>query len=130
MAVLDASVGVKWFRREGGTDEAHDLLARHGRGELAIVVASHFLHEVLSVALRERGAGTLADVWASLRDARLGVVHLDDELVAEASRRCRALRCTFYDALAPALATLLGGTLYSGDRRAHGAFSGVRIIGD
>lgn len=129
LAVLDSSVGVKWYRPESGSEEAMGLLLDHGRGDLHIVVASHFLHEVLNVARREWGSARTLDAWELLRGARLSVAHLDDELVEAAASQCRVLGCTFYDALAPALAALLDAPLYSADRRAHGAFPGVSIVG-
>jgi predicted nucleic acid-binding protein len=48
--------------------------------------------------------------------------------VREALVQCRVLGCTFYDALAPALATIHGATLSSADRRAHGGFEGVVLL--
>ena len=38
VCVIDASVGVKWFRNEPGPHAARELLARHVAGEIAIAV--------------------------------------------------------------------------------------------
>ena len=62
--------------------------------------------------------------------SELHVHALSPELVGEAARQCALLGCTFYDALAPALAVLIGGELISADRCAHGAFEHVRILGE
>ena len=61
-------------------------------------------------------------------EAGVDVVPLTDEVVREAAAQCGALGCSFYDALAPACAVLLGATLVSADARAHSAFPGVRLI--
>jgi predicted nucleic acid-binding protein len=128
-AVLDASVGVKWLREEAGREAAHSLLERHHQGLVRIIVPAHFLHEVLSVAVRDGGPDTGAAVWEALRLAELTVVALDDAVAAEAFHQCSGLGCSFYDALAPAVAEILGARLYSADRRAHSAYPNVEIIG-
>jgi len=66
VCVVDASVGVKWFRNEPGSSEARELLARHIGGELALAVDSLFLHEVLRVASRDAHAEDAVRVWADL----------------------------------------------------------------
>jgi predicted nucleic acid-binding protein len=129
VVVLDASVGVKWIREEPGTTRAEELLTSHMRGEVRIAVPVHFLHEVMSVAVREGGAELAGEVWDSLEQARLTVVTLDSTLARAGIGQCRALGCTFYDALAPGLAALLDAPLYSADERAHAAFPGVRMVG-
>jgi len=60
--------------------------------------------------------------------ADLTVIGLDDEVAAAAFEQCRILGCSFYDALAPALAVLLGATLYSADKRAHDRYPGVVVL--
>lgn len=130
LAVLDSSVGVKWIKPEEGSDTALGLLADHRDGRLRLVVPSHFVHEVVATAVRHAGVGFGEEAWTHLDDAGLTVFGLDDVLARSAFEQCRALSCSFYDALAPALAEQLGATLYSADRRAHGGFAGVVIIGD
>ena len=126
--VLDASAGVKWFRPEAGQDRALELLERAEAGEIRIAVPTHFLHEVLSVVRRERGPGWVVSAWERLMETGIDVVPLTEEVVVEAAEQCAALGCSFYDALAPACATLLGATLASADARAHGSYPGVLLI--
>ncbi len=126
--VLDASAGVKWFKPEAGAEEARALLEDHGRRRIRIVVTSQFVLEVVSVAVRH-SVDVGEPVWAALRAADLTVVGLDDTLAAAAFDQCRVLGCSFYDALAPALATVLGATLCSADTRAHAEFPGVMLVG-
>jgi predicted nucleic acid-binding protein len=127
--VLDASVGVKWFKPEAGRDEAMQLLALHRDGQVRIAVPSLFAHELLAVAVRHGGPEFGRRVWELLQGARLSVVGLHDGVVAEALAQCDALGCSFYDALAPAVAVHMGAQLVSADERAHGGFEGVRILG-
>lgn len=128
LVVLDASVGVKWFKDEPGSTDARKLLQDHRDDVAHIVVPALFTHEVVASAVK-RGVGHGESVWRLLRDSELTAVGLDDALVIAALDQCRLLGCSFYDALAPALALLLDATLYSADKRAHGRFPGVVLFG-
>lgn len=128
LLVLDASIGVKWFKPEIGQEAALELLQGAAAGEIAIAVPTHFVHEVLSVIARRRSPAALIPAWEILQDADLSVVPLTDEVVREAARQCGLLGCSFYDALAPACAALLGATLVSADSRAHGAYPDLQLI--
>jgi predicted nucleic acid-binding protein len=127
--VLDASVGVKWFLAEHGSDQADLLLSRCAAGEVSLLAPTHFMHEVLSVVRRDFGSAWIVPAWEMMVDARLGIAELGEDLVAEAAAQSQALGCSFYDSLAPAVASLLGATLVSADSRTHGAYPGVRLIG-
>jgi predicted nucleic acid-binding protein len=126
--VLDASVGVKWFKDEQGSGRARALY-------LAVSVRRD--RACRSDALRSRGARgraagdearAIPEGWRHIKASGVAVLPLSDEVVAEAARQCEALGCSFYDALAPACASLLGATLASADERAHGAYPGVHLI--
>ena len=127
--VLDASVGVKWFKREAGHEAARALYLRAASGEIDLAAPTHFAHEVLSVVQREMTARAVPEAWSRLNQSGITLVPLSDEVVTEAAAQADALRCSFYVALAPACAALLGATLYSADARAHGAYPHVVIIG-
>jgi predicted nucleic acid-binding protein len=128
VVVLDSSVGVKWIKPEPGRDAALALLGEHRDGTVRIVVATQFLHEVVAVAVRHGGPSLGRATWQSLSAAELTTVGLDDRLAQAAFEQCRLLSCTFYDALAPAIAEELGATLCSADARAHARFAGVQLI--
>jgi predicted nucleic acid-binding protein len=127
--VLDASVGVKWFRAEAGSDEAVEVVRRHVRGEVGMVVPVVFVHEVLEVARRLLGVDVARQQWTDWRAMRIHIAGIDDALVASALDLSVALDCTLYDAMAPALAERLGAPLYSADRHAHGRVDDVVLIG-
>jgi predicted nucleic acid-binding protein len=126
--VLDASVGVKWMKPEVGREEARGLLEDHRDGRVRLVVPALFVLEVVAVAVRHGGPVFGERTWRTLQLVGLTAVGLDDELAAAAFEQCRRLGCSFYDALAPALADRLSAPLVSADRRAHGAYPGVRLI--
>jgi predicted nucleic acid-binding protein len=129
VVVLDASVGVKWFRDEAGSHEAADLLRRHAAREIRLAVPVVFLHEVLDVARRTGGIDDARDVLEAVSREEILVIGADAEFLRRALDVCERLDCTVYDAAAPALAELLDAQLVSADRRAHGEVPGVRIIG-
>ncbi|MBA4370561.1 MAG: hypothetical protein C0418_03160 [Coriobacteriaceae bacterium] len=129
LVVLDASVGVKWIKPEAGREQARALLADHREGRIRIVVPVHFLHEVVGFAVRHGGVEFGEQAWRELGNADLTIVGLDDTIAASAFDQVRLLGCSFYDALAPALAERLGATLCSADARAHARFADVTLIG-
>jgi len=126
--VLDASVGVKWFRDEAGTDGALQLLRAHGRGEIELVVPSLFVYEVVAVAIRSLPAAQADAFWERFVSWRVSVVEVGATLVHEALAVRQELGCSFYDAVAPALARELGARLCSADVRAHGGWPGVMLL--
>ena len=127
--VLDASVGVKWLKREVGSDEALALLEDAAAGEVLIVVPAVFPHEVLDVARRRRGHSVAREFWAHIHELGVLVAGTDVDLIQATLATAEALECTVYDAAAPALAERLGCPLASADRRAHGRVAGVRLLG-
>lgn len=127
--VLDASVGVKWFKDESGSAEARALIAQLGEGAVRLVVPVVFPFEVLDVARRLFGVADARRVWEELCAAGLLVAGSDEALLAETLRSAGELGCTLYDAAAPALAARLECPLVSADRRAHCRVAGVRLIG-
>ena len=126
--VLDASVGVKWFKDEEGSKQARVLIEQLGAGAIQLVVPAVFPLEVLDVARRLFGIRDAVRVWDELSAAGLLVAGSDEALLAETLAVAGALGCTLYDAAAPALANRLGCPLVSADRRAHGRVDGVQLI--
>jgi predicted nucleic acid-binding protein len=127
--VMDASVGVKWFRDEAGSAEALELLRRLGAHELQLVVPVIFLHEVLDVARRTAGIERARELWESLEHDGIVVVGADPSFVEAMLAMCERLGCSLHDAAAPVLAEMLDAELVSADRRAHDSLPNVRIVG-
>jgi predicted nucleic acid-binding protein len=129
VCVLDASVGVKWFRDEAGSDEARDLLARYRSGSLLIAVDTLFYYEVMRASTRGKHPHDAEQVWRELQRLELATVPLGEELVGAAAGAVEQLGCALYDAFAAGLADLLDAPLYSADARAHGKHPRVRLLG-
>lgn len=129
IVVADASVLVKTFRQEAGSQEALGLLAAHGRGDVVLVLPALAVEESLNVARRELGTAGARRVWEAICDTQAPIVPFDDAVAQAAFDACERLGCTFYDAVAAGLAGLVDGTLWSGDRKAHGGVPGATIVG-
>lgn len=127
--VLDASVGVKWFRDEPGSAEARQLLRDHADGSLRLVVPVLFFYEVLDVVRRCFGAERTLQVWQALLADDLVVANPGAQGFEGAIEVASRHGCTLCDAAAPALAEVLECTLVSADRYAHGKVPGVQLIG-
>jgi predicted nucleic acid-binding protein len=126
--VLDASVGVKWFRDEPGSDKARALLRAHGEGDITIVVPSLFVYELMNVAERCLTPEDVTAFWERFLTWRIPVRSVGDDLVRGSLKARGRLGCSLYDAIAPALAAELGATLYSSDRAAHARWPDVTFV--
>lgn len=127
--VIDASVGVKWFRDESGSKRARELITEHIAGRLVLTVDTLFWYEVLQAASRDGRFDDVMRVWRDLERVDLVVVPLGEEVVEAAVAVRERYGCSLYDAFAPALADLLDTEFFSADRRAHGAHPRAQMIG-
>jgi predicted nucleic acid-binding protein len=130
VCVLDASVGVKLFRDEPGSDQARQLLTDHIEGRLLLTVDTLFSYEVLRAASREGRADDVMRIWRDLEHFDFVTVPLGDELVDAAAMAREQYGCSLYDAFSAGLADLLEAPLYSADARAHGAHPRLRMLGE
>jgi predicted nucleic acid-binding protein len=127
--VLDASVGVKWLKYESGSDEALELLRRHGEGEIVLVVPDVFVFEVLDVARRRFGMPIASQLWERLKAEQIAVVPFGGSSFEEVVAVAADLGCSTYDAAAVVVAQAMDARLVSADARAHSGVTGVRILG-
>jgi predicted nucleic acid-binding protein len=117
--VVDSSVAVKWFVREGelGVEEARRLLDDHLAGSLVLAAPAHLMLEVLN-ALRYRGLGPsdLQLAAAGLLGARVEWAPVE-ALASRAAAIAVDHGLTVYDAAFVALAESLDAELITADRR-------------
>lgn len=128
LAVLDASVGVKLFRAEVGSDAARAVYEAHSEGELTIVVDTLFMYEVVGAVCAREGDAVAHRAWKALQESNFVMLPLSRELMEHAIDARTRVCCSLYDATSVAVAELLGATLYSADARAHGDLPGVVIV--
>lgn len=129
LVVLDASVGVKWFSPENGHEQAIEILESAAAGRVRIVVPSLFVYEVLRTVGRKAGAAHAREVVRFFALSGIISVPPGERVLTAALQQADRLDCDFYDACAPAIASLLDATLCSADRKAHAAYPGVVLVG-
>ena len=116
-AIVDASVAVKWYVREAGSETALRLLAADA---FELVAPDIFLSEVVNALLRQEREGQLS---AESLDAALADLHRtrprlvpSSELMDRAAQFARALPHPIYDCLYLALAEAKQALLVTADQ--------------
>lgn len=114
--VVDASVAIKWYVREAGSEKAVRLLADE---RLGFVAPDIFYPEVVNALLRQAREGQLSDeaLEAALADMRKTLPRLvrSSDLIDRAARFARILAHPIYDCLYLALAEASGTVLLTAD---------------
>lgn len=119
LIVLDASVVVKWFHEEEGTQAAEQLQKRIADGEIRAIVPPLLFYEVANVLTLKAGSET-EDVIAAhniLENFPFQVVEVIHAVLEEAIRVARERQLSVYDAIYVALAILSGATLITADKK-------------
>ena len=98
--VVDASIGVKWFSQEEGSDAARELLRQHIEEEVVIVVPQLFLYEVVN-ALRYKkiNSDQLLRAIADLADFQLQSEFPTKEVLQRSSVLALKHDLSIYDAM-------------------------------
>lgn len=138
MIILDASVGVKWYFREAGSDAALDLLIKYAT---EISVPELFVVEVCSALVRKAnmdkiqadGVGALlADFQNKLDIGAFRIIPLPQNQPLGAARIAVNIGHPLKDCIYLALAMEAGCDLLTCDARfaakARGVYPGVRVL--
>lgn len=120
--VVDASVALKWFLPEPGTDVALRLRDDAARGRITLHAPEHWLAEMANVLwLRSRRDARLPASDATLLVRELPAVpvrrHGPGPVLGEAFEISSAAGITLYDSLYVATARALGARFVTADRR-------------
>ena len=134
--VVDASVGVKVFLREDGTEEARSLFrSMTGPQAKSLLVPDSFFPEcgaALRKAVLRNGLPAAIAEGEMVRLCALGLaVRGSRDLAACALRLANAEGLSVYDAVYVALSDRTGAPLVTADRRLHGRLQakGHRVLG-
>lgn len=130
--VVDASVAVKWFIREGEKDRAAalNLRSRHIHESTRMIVPELFLLEVPN-AVKAGRKGTEEDldqVLQTLLDLDLQVERHSDAVLRKTNAVAWAYHLTWYDAVYVALAEILGFPCVTADEALLGKMKGHSIV--
>lgn len=134
LAVLDASVALKWFvsQDEDAVDVAQLLLDDHAEGRVRLVAPALLAHELLNALRRAGGrAPALREAMDAFFDVGVALAPPDRELMLLAARIVAEQGTSTYDAAYVALASTLKCELVTADKRlarALGDACGVRVV--
>lgn len=126
--VIDASIIVKWFVTETGSNEALELQKAHSQGDCLLIIPELAFLEVFN-ALRYKNPhkDTLQNVNAQLWKLQLHTEKINEYLLEQGSRLAIDNDLTLYDAIYLALAQIHGCPLYTADRK-FGRCNGVVLL--
>jgi len=115
--VLDASVVVKWFSEEEGSDMAVRIRDKHIEGLTTIVSPDLVLYEVVN-SLRYNPAFDMDDVTrviADLIDIGIDLITPSKELMEKAVKHAYECNLSIYDAYYLSLAQVMGLEIITAD---------------
>jgi predicted nucleic acid-binding protein len=128
--ILDASVIVKWFTDEEGSDKARRIRDRHVAGLVTITSADLALYEVVN-ALRYNPGFDADDVGRACRDLmglEMDLVTPTEELLERAAKNAYDYDISAYDAYYLGLAELLGSKILTADKEFYRKAKRSRLI--
>ena len=119
IAVVDASVVLKWFLQETDSAEAMRLRERHLRGDLLLTAPDLLLYEVGN-ALRFKQDFTTTGIQEALSDLlhfQLELIVPTEHVLHHAVHLARLSKLTYYDCCYLAVAVDLGTRVITADQR-------------
>jgi predicted nucleic acid-binding protein len=119
MKVLDASIVLKWFVEEEGSEKALQILDEHVRGAAPIVIPDLLLYEIGN-ALKFSGGFAeqeVGEVFAALWSLDLFIVAPQPEIILSAVSLSFMFGLSLYDAAYIALAKEMGVALVTADKK-------------
>lgn len=119
LVVLDASIVIKWFHEEAGTDKAVKIQEQIARGEIRAIVPPLLFYEVANVLTLKAGSNIEEVISAHqvLENLPLQVVEVIHTTLEEAIRLASQHKLSVYDAVYVALAILSGAILITADEK-------------
>ena len=117
--VVDASVVVKWFlvAGESGVSDAAALLVEHAEGRVRLVAPALLAHELMGVFVRRIDGEGVSRGLDAFFDTGVYLVPPDRELMLSAAELAMRHQLSAFDSAYAALATSLGCSLATADRR-------------
>lgn len=117
--VLDASVVIKWYVEEEGTDRALRILDDYSNGKLDLISVQLMPFEVINALRYARDFGTLdlLKVGESLSKLQIGLFPLLDGLYEKAVSYAVEYGTTIYDASYLSLAMNTDSVFYTSDSK-------------
>ncbi len=119
--MIDASVAVKWFSEEEGTDRALEVRDDHIDGRRTLVAPDLIVYEIAN-ALRFKTEFTgeyVARAVDDLLDLQMDLIEPGRELIRLGSELAYRYGITVYDSSYLALGELMGIEVYTSDKQLY-----------
>jgi len=117
--VLDASIGVKWFKyeNEDSVDRAIKLQRKHLQDDIEIIVPDLFFYEIMNTLLSKKyfSVDDVCSASESLHCLNMKVIYPDKKIIDNAVYITDKTKLTFYDSLYIAVAINKKALLLSED---------------
>ncbi len=129
-AVIDASVAVKWFSSETGTDAAQRILASSFYRECTLYAPDLLFYEIGNALGRGKGMDKekIFSALGILFDSPIEFIRLDRTMMQMTTHMMTAYGLTFYDAAYGAIAHTLGVPLITANPKDHGKIGEIQAI--
>ena len=119
--VVDASIGIKWFKEENekNVDLAISLLRLQLENKIELVVPDLFFYEVLNILLIKTNFD-LQDTQTSLDKLiklNMDIIHPDEKVMFSALNISKSINLTFYDSLYLSVAQNFNAVLVTDDKK-------------
>lgn len=115
--IIDASVGLKWFFKEEGSDKAEELLNLHIENNLLLVVPELFFYEVANaLRFKHKKEEDLNSAIIDLEFMQLHTPNYSFDIIKKAIEIALKYKLTIYDATYISLAEKLNAKLITADR--------------
>ncbi len=127
---MDASVAVKWFTEEEGTEASVKIRDQHIDGTLSLSAPDLLVYE-LSNALRYKPGfdeGKVRRAIADIIDLQVDLITPGRELMDKSAEAAFRYGATVYDSCYLALGELMGIEVYTSDRKFYEQAKGSGIL--
>lgn len=128
--VIDASVVVKWFSQEEGSDRALAVRDGHVAGKRTLVAPDLLVYEIANALRFKPGFGprVTAKAIEDLFNLQLDLTVPSRELVSRASELAHSYGITAYDSAYLALGELMGSEVITADKYLYGRAKGCGFL--
>lgn len=114
--ILDASVALKWFFKEKGSNIADNILKAHINEDIVIIVPELFFYEVTNaLRFQHKNVEELKAAINDLEIMQLSIEKYSFELIKLAVENALKYKLTVYDSLYLTLAEKLNAKLVTAD---------------
>jgi predicted nucleic acid-binding protein len=131
--VFDASVVIKWFFNEEGSDSAITYLQDYGKKRFPIIVPTLLYYELGNILLAKKATKDQVDkIMASLLGLNLTNVDIGHDAFKKVFENAQDLKVTYYDASYVTLMQKYDCELITADKKLYekikNKFSQVRLL--